>query len=129
MPRRQQLKNTFYERRVYRHRVTLSILILMTMTMVLVWRYSQLQIADYAIYKTQSDRNRIQLLPIAPKRGLIFDRNGLLLAENIPSYTLTVVKERLESLDETLAIINEIIPLSEDDIVAISQALESPSTL
>ena len=53
--------------------------------MVLVWRYSQLQIADYAIYKTQSDRNRIQLLPIAPKRGLIFDRNGLLLAENIPS--------------------------------------------
>ncbi|MBQ0796115.1 penicillin-binding protein 2 [Zhongshania sp.] len=116
MPRRQQLKNTFYERRVYRHRVTLSILILMTMTMVLVWRYSQLQIADYAIYKTQSDRNRIQLLPIAPKRGLIFDRNGLLLAENIPSYTLTVVKERLESLDETLAIINEIIPLSEDDI-------------
>ncbi|CAA0097522.1 penicillin-binding protein 2 [Zhongshania aliphaticivorans] len=116
MRRRQQLKNTFYERRVYRHRVTVSILIVLTMTMILVGRYSQLQISDYDIYKTQSDRNRIQLLPIAPKRGLVFDRNGLLLAENIPSYTLTVVKERVRSLDDTLAIINEIIPLSEDDI-------------
>lgn len=116
MTRRQQLKNTFYERRVYRHRVTISILILLTMTMIVVGRYSQLQISDYEIYKTQSDRNRIQLLPIAPKRGLIFDRNGLLLAENIPSYTLTVVKERVESLDETLAIINEIIPLTDDNI-------------
>jgi penicillin-binding protein 2 len=116
MRRRQQLKNTFYERRVYRHRVTISILVVMVMTMILVGRYSQLQISDYDIYKTQSDRNRIQLLPIAPKRGLIFDRNGLLLAENIPSYTLTVVKERVKSLDDTLAIINEIIPLSEDDI-------------
>ncbi|WP_269619740.1 penicillin-binding protein 2 [Zhongshania sp. BJYM1] len=116
MTRRQQLKNTFHERRVYRHRVTVSILILLTMTTIVVARYSQLQISDYDIYKTQSDRNRIQLLPIAPKRGLIFDRNGMLLAENIPSYTLTVVKERVQSLDDTLAIINEIIPLSDDDI-------------
>jgi penicillin-binding protein 2 len=116
MTRRQQLKNTFHERRVYRHRVTVSILILLTMTTIVIARYSQLQISDYDIYKTQSDRNRIQLLPIAPKRGLIFDRNGMLLAENIPSYTLTVVKERVQSLDDTLAIINEIIPLSDDDI-------------
>jgi penicillin-binding protein 2 len=116
MTRPQQLKNTFYERRVYRHRVTISILILIIMTMIVIGRYSQLQITDYDIYKTQSDRNRIQLLSIAPKRGLIFDRNGLLLAENIPSYTLTVVKERFKSLDDTLAIISGIIPLSDDDI-------------
>ncbi|CAA0094614.1 Peptidoglycan D,D-transpeptidase MrdA [Zhongshania aliphaticivorans] len=123
MPRRQQLKNTFYERRVYGHRVTISILMLLVMTMILIGRYSQLQISDYEIYKTQSDRNRIQLLPIAPKRGLIFDRNGLLLAENIPSYTLTVVKERVKSLDETLAIINEIIPLNDDDIAQFRKRL------
>ncbi|WP_373080933.1 penicillin-binding protein 2 [Zhongshania sp.] len=116
MTRRQQLKNTHYERRVYRHRVATSIIFVVTMVAILIARYGQLQIADYNIYKTHSDRNRIQLLPIAPKRGLIFDRNGVLLAENIPSYTLTVVKERVESLDETLAIIGELIPLAEDDI-------------
>jgi penicillin-binding protein 2 len=116
MMRRQQLKNTHYERRVYRRRVTFSVFFVIAMLAVLIGRYSQLQISDYAIYKTQSDRNRIQLLPIAPKRGLIFDRNGVLLAENIPSYTLTVVRERVESLDETLAVIKEIIPINEDDV-------------
>jgi penicillin-binding protein 2 len=116
MTRRQQLKNTHYERRVYRHRVAICIIFVVAMTSILIARYGQLQITDYNIYKTHSDRNRIQLLPIAPKRGLIFDRNGVLLAENIPSYTLTVVKERLHSLDETLAIIGELIPLAEDDV-------------
>jgi len=116
MTRRQQLKNTHYERRVYRYRVAISIVFVVVMTSILIARYGQLQIADYNIYKTHSDRNRIQLLPIAPKRGLIFDRNGVLLAENIPSYTLTVVKERVESLDETLAIIGELVALEEDDI-------------
>ncbi|MFT5888114.1 MAG: penicillin-binding protein 2 [Zhongshania sp.] len=116
MMRRQQLKNTHYERRVYRRRVTVSVFFVIAMLAVLIGRYSQLQISDYAIYKTQSDRNRIQLLPIAPKRGLIFDRNGVLLAENIASYTLTVVRERVESLDGTLAIIKEIIPLNDDDV-------------
>ena len=116
MTRRQQLKNTHYERRVYRHRVAISIFFVVTMTSILIARYGQLQITDYNIYKTQSDRNRIQLLPIAPKRGLIFDRNGVLLAENIPSYTLTVVKERMASLDDTLAIIDELISLDDEDI-------------
>jgi penicillin-binding protein 2 len=116
MMRRQQLKNTHYERRVYRRRVTVSVFFVIAMLAVLIGRYSQLQISDYAIYKTQSDRNRIQLLPIAPKRGLIFDRNGVLLAENIASYTLTVVRERVESLDETLAIIKQIIALNDDDV-------------
>lgn len=116
MMRRQQLKNTHYERRVYRRRVTVSVFFVIAMFTLLIGRYSQLQISDYAIYKTQSDRNRIQLLPIAPKRGLIFDRNGVLLAENIASYTLTVVRERVESLDETLAIIKQIIALNDDDV-------------
>jgi penicillin-binding protein 2 len=116
MMRRQQLKNTHYERRVYRRRVTVSVFFVIAMLAVLIGRYSQLQISDYAIYKTQSDRNRIQLLPIAPKRGLIFDRNGVLLAENIASYTLTVVRERVESLDGTLAIIKQIIALNDDDV-------------
>ncbi len=116
IPRRQTLKNTYRERYVYRRRMFVCIVLLMVMTGVLVSRYTQLQILDYDIYKTQSDRNRIQLMPIAPKRGLIFDRNGILLAENIPSYTLTVIRERVDELDETLAIIGELIELSDDDI-------------
>lgn len=116
MPRRQALKNTFRERLVYRRRILVSVLIVMIMTGILVARYTQLQIVDYQVYITQSDRNRIQLLPIAPKRGLIFDRNGVLLAENIPSYTLTVVKERVPDMEETLAGLSKLVALDEDDI-------------
>ena len=114
--RRQLLKNTYRERSIYKRRMLVCAVMLVMMTGVLVYRYTLLQIIDYDVYKTQSDRNRIQLMPIAPKRGLIFDRNGILLAENIPSYTLTVVRERVKSLDDTLAIIAELIELDDDDI-------------
>ena len=124
MPKaRQQLKNTQRERLIYRHRLMLSLLIVFLLTGIVVSRYTLLQIVDYEIYKTQSDRNRIQLLPIAPKRGLIFDRNGELLAENIPSYTLTVVRERVDDLDQTLAIIQEFVELSEEDIAQFYKGL------
>ena len=122
--RRQLLKNTYRERSIYRRRMLVCVVMLMLMTGVLAYRYTLLQIVDYDIYKTQSDRNRIQLMPIAPKRGLIFDRNGVLLAENIPSYTLTVVRERVASLDDTLAIIGELIELDEGDIEQFERRLQ-----
>lgn len=123
IPRRQTLKNTYRERYIYRRRMFVCVCLLMGMTGVLVSRYTQLQIFDYDIYKTQSDRNRIQLRPIAPKRGLIFDRNGVLLAENIPSYNLTVITERVESLDQTLGDIAELIELSEEDVARFKKRL------
>ncbi|MBD2858864.1 penicillin-binding protein 2 [Spongiibacter sp. KMU-158] len=116
MPRRQQLKNTQRERRQYKRRMIYCLLFVSALIGVIVYRYSHLQLIDYDIYKTQSDRNRIQLLPLPPKRGLIFDRNGELLAENIPSYTLTLTRERIKSLDDTLAAIAEIIALDESDV-------------
>ncbi|NKI18976.1 penicillin-binding protein 2 [Spongiibacter sp. KMU-166] len=116
MPKRQTLKNTPRERSIYKRRMFVSVLVVMLLTGVLVTRYAQLQILDFEIYITQSDRNRIQLMPIAPKRGLIFDRNGVLLAENIPSYTLTVVRERMPSLSEGLEVIADIVELNDDDI-------------
>ena len=48
-------------------------------------RYYALQITEYETYRTQSDRNRVQLQPLPPKRGLIYDRNGVLLADNRPA--------------------------------------------
>ncbi len=124
MARRQLLKNTFRERLIYGRRMLVSLLVVLGMTGVIVSRYTQLQVFDYDIYKTQSDRNRIQLLPIAPKRGLIFDRNGELLAENIPSYTLMVIRERVKSLDDTLKAISEIIELDESDIEQFKRRLK-----
>lgn len=116
MPQPVALKDPIKERSLYRSRFLVASLLMTAMLAVIVGRYFFLQVVKHDIYKTQSDRNRIQLQPIAPKRGLIFDRNGVLLAENIPSYSLVLIKERVPDLDDTLAALAELIAIDDDDI-------------
>ncbi len=87
-------------------------------TAVLVVRYSHLQIERHHDFVTRADNNRIQVRQVAPPRGLIFDRNGLLLAENRPSYSLSVVVQRAGDIDALLAKIAQIVPLSQTEISA-----------
>ncbi|MFT5604395.1 MAG: penicillin-binding protein 2 [Paracoccaceae bacterium] len=110
------LKDPIKERSLYKSRFLVASTLMTIMLGVIVGRYFFLQVVKHDIYKTQSDRNRIQLQPIAPKRGLIFDRNGVLLAENIPSYSLVLIKERVPDLEETLVALAELIPIDDDDI-------------
>ena len=92
------LKDPYNEKRIYNSRTIVAGLLACLLVLVLVVRYVSLQIIEHDTYRTQSDRNRVQLQPVAPKRGLIFDRNGQLLAENRPSYRLTIVEERSDCL-------------------------------
>lgn len=116
MPEPLQLKDHYNETRTFIHRLWCVILFVVLLIILLVVRYYNLQITHYENYATQSDRNRIHVQPIPPTRGLIYDRNGKLLAENKPSYTLTVIKERVKDLDETLTFLSSIIPISESDL-------------
>jgi penicillin-binding protein 2 len=83
---------------------------------ILLGRYFSLQITQYEAYRTESDRNRVQLQPLPPKRGLIFDRNGVLLAENRPSFVLSLVLERVPDLDRTLALLGQLVGITEPDL-------------
>jgi penicillin-binding protein 2 len=74
--------------------------------------------------KTQAEDNRIALVPIPPPRGLIFDRNGVLLADNRPSYILSVVRERVEDLEATLAELQALVPISESDLENFEKKLQ-----
>ncbi|MEE9254181.1 MAG: penicillin-binding protein 2 [Pseudomonadales bacterium] len=82
----------------------------------LAMRMVQLQVLEHDHYRTISDQNRIHIQPLAPTRGQIFDRNGVLLADNQPVLSLTLVEERIEDLDATLAIIDDLIDLSEREL-------------
>ncbi len=107
------LKDPYLESRIFGARtIAVSLLVLALLT-VLLLRYFSLQIVDYDIYRTESDRNRVQLQSLPPKRGLIFDRNGLLLAENKPSYVLSIVLERVPDLDQTLALLGSLVSVSD----------------
>ncbi|WP_372747904.1 penicillin-binding protein 2 [Litorivivens sp.] len=110
------LKDPNTERRLFRHRYLVMAAFMVGMLSIIVSRYFYLQVIKHDVYQVQSDRNRIQLQPIAPKRGLVYDRNGVLVAENIPSYSLVIIKERVPDLEQTLRDLAQLVDIDEDDI-------------
>ena len=116
MPQQIALKDSYLESRIYGARTVTSITIVVALLGLILARYYSLQVTEYEVYRTQSDRNRVQLQPLPPKRGLIYDRNGVLLADNRPSYLLSIVVERVADLDATLAEVSSLLPVSETDV-------------
>ena len=116
MPQYIALKDSRREARIYSARTVLAIAVVLTLLGVILARYFSLQITEYETYSTQSDRNRVQLQPLPPKRGLIYDRNGVLLADNRPSFILSLVLERVPDLEQTLAELQTLVPISDSDL-------------
>lgn len=124
MPERLALKDTYREKRIYTVRIIIAGLLALVLLLLLVGRYFSLQIVQHETYRTQSDRNRVQLQPVGPKRGLIYDRNGVLLAENRASYSLTIVKERVKDLDNTLQLLRELVMIDDDQLKKFQRQLK-----
>ena len=116
--RRDTLKNPEQELRIFRVRALLAVLVVIVLTSLLVGRLGYLQIVQHDLYSTRSEKNRVRVEPLPPNRGLIYDRNGTLLAENRPTYNLTLVRERVDDLDDTLALIVDLLELPEEEIEA-----------
>ncbi|MBU3069777.1 penicillin-binding protein 2 [Aestuariicella sp. G3-2] len=124
MPEPQHLKDHYQEARLFKRRLIVAGLIIVLLLGVLVARLYNLQVVNYDLYVTQSDRNRVQVQPLPPTRGLIFDRNGTLLADNRPTYTLTIIKEQVKNLPETLDLIGRLVELREGDIEEFEKRLK-----
>ncbi|MFI4954887.1 MAG: penicillin-binding protein 2 [Gammaproteobacteria bacterium] len=78
-------------------------------------RLGYLQIVAHNKYTTLAENNRVKLVPIAPNRGLIYDRNGELLAENLPSYSLEIIPERVDDLSATIEALSKVVNISDED--------------
>ncbi len=116
MPKHITLKDPLREIRIFSARTAMAMVVVLGLLCAVLVRYYNLQITEYETYRTQSERNRVQLQPLPPKRGLIFDRNGVLLAENRPSYMLSIVRERVPDLEATLQELQGMVPISESDL-------------
>ncbi len=116
MRHHQALKDHQRERRTFASRTILAFVLVVLSMLGLVSRLFYLQVIQYDTYRAKSDQNRVQLLPIPPTRGLIYDRNGVLLADNRPSHNLTLTKEQVKDLDTTIAEISTLVDIDEDDI-------------
>ena len=98
-------------------RLNLLFVFVILLTLVLTLRLSYLQFVQYKRFATLSLKNQMSILPIAPSRGVILDKNGVILAENIPVYVLELIPERVQSIAKTLQALQEILPsINNDDI-------------
>ncbi|HSH30276.1 MAG TPA: penicillin-binding protein 2 [Thiohalobacter sp.] len=116
MARRITLKDNLQESRLFLRRTLAAILIAFLLLLVLLGRLAYLQIVSHEHFRTLSEDNRVRIEPVPPTRGLIFDRNGVLLAENLPSYRLDIVPEQVGDLDATLERLGELIEIRTQDI-------------
>ena len=96
------LKDHWQEQRLFLSRIIAAGIIIVVLTGVLVVRLVHLQIVDYERFSELSQGNRYRIEPLPPNRGLIYDRNGIVIAENQPSWELVAIGEEIENLQETL---------------------------
>ena len=90
------------ENRFFLNRAVVAFLFVLVLMAILVSRIYFLQVVEHDRFSLLSENNRIKLQPVAPRRGLIYDRNGELLAENRPSFSLTLLKEEVDDVDSLL---------------------------
>lgn len=119
-----QFKDHSSEARIFMARVWIVAFVVLAMVGALTARYYNLQVVHYQNYATQSDRNRIQVQPIPPTRGLIFDRNGVLLAENRASYTLSLTRELVPDMQVTLELLESLVDISANDLDKFQKSLD-----
>lgn len=116
MSRPRILRDAAAEARLFRRRALLAFLLVLLGLLALGTRFALLQVVRHEEYTTRSEANRIRTLPIVPARGLIYDRTGRLLADNVPAYRLELVPEQVPDIEDTLSRLASVVELGEDDI-------------
>jgi len=110
-----RLKDHEKDARLVRNRVVVGAVAIVLLICVLIARLYYLQIIQYDYHSTLSENNRVHVQPIPPTRGLIFDRNGVIVADNRPSFSLSMTRERAGNWQEVLDTIVEVLDLTTDD--------------
>ena len=110
------LRDAVHEHAMFRQRALTGFAIISCAFMVLTGRFFYLQVLKHEEFVTRSEANRVKLNALPPNRGLIFDRNGVVIADNQPAYRLELTPEQVPDVDATLFELQKIINISQDDI-------------
>lgn len=122
-PHKLSIKNHFFESQLYVSRLMVAVTFICVVVILLWGRLFYLQWISHEKYKTLSDNNRIELSPIAPSRGLVLDRNGVILAENKIIFNLEITPEQTQNLEKTITELQKILPIQKQDITKFNKLL------
>ena len=135
MPEPIPLKDHESEKRLVNKRLIACAALVMAISCALIGRMYFLQVTEFDYNSTVSENNRVHVLPIPPERGFIYDRNGVLLADNQPSFNMTITRERAGDTAKVLDSVFSILHLPEEDRAVFAKAMKQarhpfdPSTL
>jgi penicillin-binding protein 2 len=110
------LRDYFRDSRVFQSRVTIAGVLVLILAMLLFLRLAYIQVFSHKYYETLAQENRINPVPIHPPRGLVLDRNGVVLAQNFPVFTLEVVPEQVDDMQDLLTRLRQFVALNERDL-------------
>ncbi|GGB60849.1 penicillin-binding protein 2 [Shewanella inventionis] len=112
------------EAALFKRRALFTFICVFVLLCVLFSNLYHLQVVSYKDYETRSNDNRIRVVPTAPSRGLIYDRHGVLLAENQPYYSLELIPEKVSDINATLDELNTLIALTPEERENITELLK-----
>ena len=115
LKQRPTIRDHSAEANLFARRAFVGFIFILALIAILLSKLYKIQVDDHQNYQTRSNDNRIKVIPIAPNRGLIYDRNGVLLAENKPVYNLEVIPEDVADLPLSLEQVSKIITISEQE--------------
>lgn len=124
MASRFTLKDHFRESRLINGRLIFAAILSVLVFAVVIVRLVVLQVLEYEHFDSLSNRNRVDIEPLPPQRGLIYDRNGVMVAENIPTFSLEMVPEKVPDMEQTLQQLSDLLALTEEDISEFQQRLK-----
>ncbi|WP_041955765.1 penicillin-binding protein 2 [Vibrio parahaemolyticus] len=114
--RRSQIRDYQAEARLFASRAIVAFFGIVVLMGLLVANMYNIQVNQFQDYQTRSNDNRIKVVPIAPNRGLIYDRNGVLLAENRPVFNLELTPEKIKDIDATIQELQTILEITPEQI-------------
>ncbi|WP_339475829.1 penicillin-binding protein 2 [Pseudomonas sp. RL_5y_Pfl2_69] len=135
MPEPIPLKDHESEKRLVNKRLIACAGLVLAISCALIGRMYFLQVTEFDYNSTVSENNRVHVLPIPPERGFIYDRNGVLLADNQPSFNMTITRERAGDTAKVLDSVMSILHLPDEDRAIFAKAMKQarhpfdPSTL
>ncbi len=110
-----EIRNSRVELHQFQLRLALASGFVLLMFALLFARFFYLQVVQHEHYHTLAEANRISIVPIAPNRGIIVDRNGVLLAHNYSAHTLEIKPDKVDDLDALIEDLNTLIEIAPKD--------------